>query len=151
MFNRAATFFSIVPERSAGNIGSSRLSGGSICPRPPGRAVPTFRLAPADGTASRSLSFQIEGPAQGRPKDESYKHDVPSQPGLGRHHRPGTVGRALTRGHALAFALVVIVLVQPTLGPQVSRADLASPSLPVEELHRQVDASKLPVQPIPEP
>jgi hypothetical protein len=52
---------------------------------------------------------------------------------------------------ALAVALVVIVLVQPAIGPQVSRANLASPSLPVEELHHQVDASKLPVQPIPEP
>jgi len=51
----------------------------------------------------------------------------------------------------LAAALIVIVLVQPTIGPQVSRADLRSPSLPVDELHHQVDTSKLPVHSIPEP
>jgi hypothetical protein len=52
---------------------------------------------------------------------------------------------------ALAAVLVVIVLANPATGPRPSRADLGSPSLPVEELQRQVDASKLPVQSIPEP
>ena len=51
----------------------------------------------------------------------------------------------------LAAALVVIVLVHPATGPRPSRADLGSPLIPVEELHRQVDVSKLPVQSIPEP
>jgi hypothetical protein len=52
---------------------------------------------------------------------------------------------------ALAAALFVIVLAQSAIGPRPSRADLASPSLAVDHLHRQVDPSKLPIQPIPEP
>jgi hypothetical protein len=52
---------------------------------------------------------------------------------------------------ALAATLVVIVLVQLTIGPRASRADLASPSLSVDDLQRQVDASKLPVHAIPAP
>jgi hypothetical protein len=52
---------------------------------------------------------------------------------------------------ALAAVLVVLVLGTPTIGPRVSRADLGSPSLSVDALHRQVDASKLPVHSVPEP
>ena len=52
---------------------------------------------------------------------------------------------------ALAAALLVIVLVGPAIGPQASRADLASPSISIERLHGQVDHGKLPIQPIPEP
>ena len=50
-----------------------------------------------------------------------------------------------------AAALLAVVLVNPSIGPQASRADLASPSISIEHLHRQADHSKLPIQPIPEP
>ena len=62
-------------------------------------------------------------------------------------NRATVIGAAI----AVAAALVVIVLAQSALGPRPSRADPASPSIPVEELHRQVDPGKLPTQPIPEP
>jgi hypothetical protein len=52
---------------------------------------------------------------------------------------------------ALVAALLVIVLVNPALGPQASRADLASPSLSIEGLHGKVDHRKLSVQEIPLP
>lgn len=52
---------------------------------------------------------------------------------------------------ALAAALVWIVLVQPAIGPQASRADLGSPSISVDYLHRQVDPHKLPIHAAPEP
>ena len=52
---------------------------------------------------------------------------------------------------ALAAALLVIVLVSPAIGPRASRADLGSPAISIEGLHGQIDRSKLPVQPIPEP
>jgi negative regulator of sigma E activity len=52
---------------------------------------------------------------------------------------------------AAAVALLVIVLVSPTIGPQASRAEFGTPSLSIEGLHRQVDHRKLPVQAIPEP
>jgi hypothetical protein len=55
-------------------------------------------------------------------------------------------------GLAIAVAaLLVIALVTPTLGPRASRADLGSPSISIEQLHRQVDHRTLPVQAIPEP
>jgi len=52
---------------------------------------------------------------------------------------------------ALAAALVGIALVQPAIGPQASRADLGSPSIPVDDIHRQVDPNKLPIHSAPEP
>jgi hypothetical protein len=52
---------------------------------------------------------------------------------------------------ALATALVVIVLVQPAIGPPVSRANLGNSSIPVDDLHRQVDLNKLPIHSAPEP
>ena len=52
---------------------------------------------------------------------------------------------------ALAAVLLVVVLVSPAIGPRASHADLASPSISIERLHGQVDHSKLPIQPIPEP
>ncbi len=52
---------------------------------------------------------------------------------------------------ALAAALAVIVLTYPSLGPQPSRADLASPAISIENLHQQADHSKLPVQSAPMP
>jgi len=51
----------------------------------------------------------------------------------------------------LAATLFVIVLAQSAIGPRASRADLASPSLPVDALHRQVDPGKLPVELAPAP
>jgi hypothetical protein len=52
---------------------------------------------------------------------------------------------------AVAAALLVIALLAPALGPTVSRADLGSPSLSIEQLHRQVDHRTLPVHAIPLP
>jgi hypothetical protein len=52
---------------------------------------------------------------------------------------------------AVAAALLVIALVTPALGPRASLADLGSPSLSIEQLHRQVDHHKLPVHAIPLP
>lgn len=62
-------------------------------------------------------------------------------------NRTTTIGVAI----ALAAALAVIVLVQPAIGPQASRAELGSPSIPVDYLHRQVDPNKLPIHSAPEP
>jgi hypothetical protein len=52
---------------------------------------------------------------------------------------------------AVAAALLVVALVTPALGPRASRADLASPSLSIDQLHRQVDYRQLPVHAIPLP
>ena len=62
-------------------------------------------------------------------------------------NRTTVVGLAV----ALAAALLVIVLVNSGLGPQVSRADLARPSISIEKLHGMVDHRALPVHAIPEP
>jgi len=62
-------------------------------------------------------------------------------------NRAAVIGLAI----ALAAALLVAVLVSPAIGPGLSRADLGSPSISIERLHGQVDHSKLPIQPIPEP
>ena len=52
---------------------------------------------------------------------------------------------------ALAAAVLLIVLVSSATGPQTSRADIASPSLSIDELHRKVDHRALPVHAIPLP
>jgi len=52
---------------------------------------------------------------------------------------------------AVAAALLVIVLVNPVLGPRASRADLGTASISIEDLHRQGDHRKLPVHAIPLP
>jgi hypothetical protein len=52
---------------------------------------------------------------------------------------------------AMAAALLLIVLVSSTTGPQASRADVASPSISIEELHAKVDHRELPVHAIPLP
>ena len=51
----------------------------------------------------------------------------------------------------MAAALVAAVLTYPSLGPQVSRAGVASPAISIEDLHRQVDQSKLPLHSAPQP
>jgi len=63
------------------------------------------------------------------------------------------LNRALLIGLAFAFgtALFVAVLVNPGTGPQVSRADLASISISIEDLHRKVDHARLPIDLAPEP
>jgi hypothetical protein len=60
-----------------------------------------------------------------------------------------TTAVGLTVG--LAAALLVIALVSTALAPHASRADLGSPSLSIEGLHRQVDHRALPVHAIPLP
>jgi hypothetical protein len=52
---------------------------------------------------------------------------------------------------ALAATVVVAVLVWPAIGPRASRADLGTPSISIEDLHRQVDHGKLPTHVAPEP
>jgi len=53
---------------------------------------------------------------------------------------------------ALAAAFVVAVLVNPAIGPRVSRAELGnSASISIESLHREVDHNKLPIHSVPEP
>jgi len=61
--------------------------------------------------------------------------------------------RATFVGFAVAFvaAVLLIVLVSSATGPQTSRADIAGPSLSIEQLHRKVDAGGLPVHAIPLP
>ena len=67
-----------------------------------------------------------------------YKTGVPEQARRHVLNRATLIGVA----GALAAALVVIVLGQL---PRASHADLGSPSLAVDDLQRQVDAPKLPV------
>jgi len=62
-------------------------------------------------------------------------------------NRATVVGMAI----ALAVALLVVVLTYPSIGPQVSRAGVASPGISIEDLHRQVDSGKLPVHSAPMP
>jgi hypothetical protein len=52
---------------------------------------------------------------------------------------------------ALAAALIVAVLVSPTIGPRQSQAGLGSTSISIEHLHGQVDHMKLPIHAVPEP
>jgi hypothetical protein len=52
---------------------------------------------------------------------------------------------------ALAAAFAVAAFVSPAISPQASRAELGSTSISIESIHRQVDASKLPIHSIPEP
>ena len=52
---------------------------------------------------------------------------------------------------ALAAAVILIVLVSSATGPQPSRADVAGPSISIEQLHRKVDYRELPVHAIPLP
>jgi hypothetical protein len=62
------------------------------------------------------------------------------------------LNRATVTGIAIAIATTVVaVLVWPVIGPRASRADLGSPSISIEDLHRQVDHGKLPVHVAPEP
>jgi len=63
------------------------------------------------------------------------------------------LNRATVIGFAVAFvaALIVVVLVNPPLGPRTSRADLGTPSISIDDLHGKVDHGKLPVHVIPEP
>jgi hypothetical protein len=117
--------------------------------------MPAFRSSPVNieivkSDAPRSLAHSSEavvaGPwvfAAGQTASD-YKTDVPKQARRHVLNRAALIGVA----GALAAALVVIVLGQL---PRASRADLASPSLAIDALHRQVDATKLPVDFIPEP
>jgi len=52
---------------------------------------------------------------------------------------------------AFATAVFVAVLVNPGTGPRVSRAELASTSISIEDLHRKVDHTRLPIHSAPEP
>jgi hypothetical protein len=52
---------------------------------------------------------------------------------------------------ALGFALLVAAQVNPGIGPPASRADLGSASISIEDLHRKVDHTRLPIQSVPEP
>jgi hypothetical protein len=51
----------------------------------------------------------------------------------------------------LAAALIVAVLVSPTIGPPQSQAGLGSTSISIEHLHGQVDHINLPIHAVPEP
>ena len=62
-------------------------------------------------------------------------------------NRTALIGLAIASGAALLAA----VLVNPAIGPRVSRADLGSTSMSIEAIHRQVDHTKLPTHSIPEP
>jgi len=52
---------------------------------------------------------------------------------------------------ALAAALLVVVLVNPQIGPSASLAGLGSNSIWIERMHRNLDHEKLPVHVIPPP
>lgn len=52
---------------------------------------------------------------------------------------------------ALVAASLAIVLVSSATGPQSSRADVAGPSLSIDQLQRTVDYRALPVHAIPLP
>jgi hypothetical protein len=56
-------------------------------------------------------------------------------------------------GMAIAFGTAIFVglLVNPGTGPRISRADLASTSISIEDLHRKVDHTRLPIHSAPEP
>ena len=73
-----------------------------------------------------------------------YKTDVPERARRHVLNRAALIGVAV----ALTAALAVIMLGQ---FPRASHADLGSLSLAVDDLQRQMDATKLPVDFIPEP
>ena len=52
---------------------------------------------------------------------------------------------------ALGFALLVAVQVNSGIGPLASRADLGNTSISIEDLHRKVDYTRLPIHSVPEP
>jgi hypothetical protein len=52
---------------------------------------------------------------------------------------------------ALGSALLVAVLVDLAIGPRASQADLRSASISIEDIHRKVDHTRLPLQSVPEP
>lgn len=51
----------------------------------------------------------------------------------------------------LAVAVVAALLGRLAIGPTASRAGLGNPSISIDDLHRQVDPSKLPVHSAPDP
>ena len=63
------------------------------------------------------------------------------------------LNRAPLIGLAIAFgtALFAALLVNLGTGPRLSRADLGSTSISIEDLHRQVSHTKLPIHSVPEP
>jgi hypothetical protein len=52
---------------------------------------------------------------------------------------------------AVAAAVIAAVTAGPAIGPQASRADRQPATISTHDLHRQVDASKLPIEWVAEP
>jgi hypothetical protein len=133
------------------------------------RALPECRWAPLCPTAiSGNFSVSADHGLIFIPPNSGEKIDAYVRPATNRlsdlsDKRVGLRGatveeafmlnRSTVIGVAIALAavLVGIVLVQPAIGPQASRANLAGPSTPIDNLHRQVDPNKLPIQSAPEP
>jgi hypothetical protein len=62
-------------------------------------------------------------------------------------NRAPLIGLAIVLG----TALFVAVLVNPGRGQRVSQADLGSTSISIEDLHRKIDHTRLPIHSVPEP
>jgi enamine deaminase RidA (YjgF/YER057c/UK114 family) len=112
--------------------------------------MPAFRSSPANIEIVKSDHYSEAVVAGGAwvfaagQIARDYKTGVPEQARRHVLNRATLIGVA----GALAAALVVIVLGQL---PRASHADPGSPSLAVDDLQRQVDVLKLPVDFIPEP